>query len=150
MDADGYGFAPSERTPERLLADFRTLSPAGVERTAWGWDQHVGKSGRDPFRQAETKAVEAIERNNQGERWDEVRRAIYNLTEGDHRAISWELEHGDVSHKSEHAAYGAALALLAGDSIDRETRETLMRPMAEALPWLLPGTPPSPTTERRF
>src|ERR671937_69729 len=128
MDADGYGFAPSERTIERLLADFRTLSPAGVERAAWGWDQHVGKSQSADFKQAEEKALKAIETNDLGEEWDQTRRAIYNLTEGDHRVISWEVEHGDVSHKSEHAAYGAALALVAGDHIDAQTREALMRP----------------------
>ena len=149
MDADGYGFAASDRSVERLLADFRTLSPAGVERAAWGWDQHVGQSHSADFKQAEEKALQAIETHDLGDEWDRTRRAIYNLTEGDHRVISWDVEHGDVSHKSEHAAYGAALALVAGDHIDASTREALMRPLAEALPWLLPGTPPSPTSEPR-
>ena len=150
MDADGYGFRQDDRPVDRLLADFRTLSPAGVERAAWGWDQHVGASGRDRFRAAEEKALKAIEDSDRGAEWDAVRRAIYNLTEGDHRAVSWDVEHGDVSHKSEHAAYGAALALVAGKLIDKQTREILMRPMAEELPWLLPGTPPAPTREGRF
>ena len=148
MDADGYGYRPDERTVERLLADFRALSPAGVERAAWGWDRHVGTRGGVEFRAAEERALKAVEEGRRGADWDQVRRSIYNLTEGDHRVVSWEVEHGDVSHKSEHAAYGAALALVAGGQIDSKTRHVLMRPMAEALPWLLPGTPPSPAAER--
>src|SRR5438105_7368669 len=148
MDADGYGYRPDERSPERLLADFRTLSPAGVERAAWGWDRHVGTHGRDAVRAAEERALKAIEESRRGAEWDQLRRSIYSLTEGDHRAVSWEAEHGDVSHKSEHAAYGAALALLAGRAIDSETRHALMRPMAEALPWLLPDVTPEPQRDR--
>ena len=144
MDADGYGYSADDRSVERLLADFRTLSPAGVERAAWGWDRHVGKHGRDAFRVAEERALKAVEQSARGADWDALRRSIYNLTEGDHRAISWDVEHGDVGHKSEHAAYGAALALVAGRLIDSETRHVLMRPMAEALPWLLPDVAPEP------
>ena len=36
------------------------------------------------------------------------------------------------------AAFMTALALVAGDLITKEQAATLMRPMAEALPWLLP------------
>jgi hypothetical protein len=144
VDADGYGFESEDRSVERLLADFRTLSPAGVERAAWGWDRHVGTRDRGAFREAEERALKAIEDTGRGAQWDQVRRSIYNLTEGDHRAISWEAEHGDVSHKSEHAAYGAALALVAGRLIDSATRHVLMQPMAEALPWLLPDVAPEP------
>jgi hypothetical protein len=148
VDADGYGYRPDERTVERLLADFRALSPAGVERAAWGWDRHVGTRGGVEFRAAEERALKAVEEGRRGADWDQVRRSIYNLTEGDHRVVSWEVEHGDVSHKSEHAAYGAALALVAGGQIDSKTRHVLMRPMAEALPWLLPDVEPEPQRDR--
>jgi len=148
MDADGYGFRADDRSVERLLADFRTLSPAGVERAAWGWDRHVGSRGRDAFRAAEEKALEAVEKSNRGAEWDRLRRAIYSLTEGDHRAVSWEAEYGDVSHESEHAAYGAALALVAGGLIDSAARHVLMRAMAEELPWLLPDVAPEPQRDR--
>jgi len=40
-------------------------------------------------------------------------------------------------HHAEAAALGAALALHAAGYLDRAHFETLVRPMAEALPWLL-------------
>jgi len=39
---------------------------------------------------------------------------------------------------------GAALALLTRDKLSHEQYATLARPMAEALPWLLPEAPPEP------
>jgi hypothetical protein len=41
-----------------------------------------------------------------------------------------------MGHKAENAAFAAALGLLA-DGIGKEQQHTLLRPMAEALPWLL-------------
>jgi hypothetical protein len=144
VDAEGYGYEPGDRSIRRLLGDFRTLSPAGIERAAWGWDKHVGSSGRQHFRAAEEVALRAIEQSGRSSQWGVARRAIYGLTEGDNRLIDWAAEHGEVSHKSEHAAYGAALGLLAGDEIDEQSRHILLRPLAEALPWLLPEAPPTP------
>ena len=152
MDADGYGFRPDERTVDRLLQDFRTLSPAGIERAAWGWDQHVGGAGRERFGKAEEAALEAIKRRGAADRWLGVRAQVYGLTEGDHRVISWEAEaeeHHGHTRSAEHAAYGAALALVAGDAIDENTHRVLLTPLAEALPWLLPGFQPTPICEPR-
>jgi hypothetical protein len=152
MDADGYGFRADDRSLERLLEDFRTLSPAGVERAAWGWELHVGKSGRDQFGEAEAKALDAIKENGRWDAWEAVRRAIYGLTEGDHAVISWEVEHEEhesLGRDAEHAAYGAALALVAGDQLDEASRRVLLTPMAEALPWLIPGYRPTPLPEPR-
>jgi hypothetical protein len=147
VDADGYGFRPDDRTVERLLQDFRTLAPSGIERTAWGWDHHVGKAGAERFGEAEKAALEAIKKRGGWDAWEAVRRAVYGLTEGDHAVISWEAEHEEHtehSRSAEHAAYGAALALVAGDAVDERTRRVLMTPMAEALPWLLPDFRPTP------
>jgi hypothetical protein len=152
MDADGYGFRPNDRSLERLLEDFRTLSPAGVERAAWGWELHVGRSGRDQFAEAEKKALDVIKKSGRWDAWEAVRRAIYGLTEGDHAVISWEVEHEEHEahgRDAEHAAYGAALGLVAGDQLDEATRNGLLTPMAEALPWLIPGHHPTPLPERR-
>ena len=147
MDADGYGFRPGDRTLERLLQDFRTLAPSGIERAAWGWDHHVGRSGREEFAKAEQAALDAVRETGASDAWEAARKAIYGLTEGDHAVVSWEVEHDEQSEHSraaEHAAYGAALALVAGDAIAHRTRRTLMTPMAEALPWLLPDFQPTP------
>jgi len=152
MDADGYGFRPDDRSLERLLEDFRTLSPAGVERAAWGWELQVGKSGREQFAEAEAKALDAVKKSGRGEAWEAVRRAIYGLTEGDHAVISWEVEHEEHEGQrrdAEHAAYGAALTLVAGDQVDEASRRVLLTPMAEALPWLIPGYRPTPLPEPR-
>lgn len=152
MDADGYGFRPDERTVDRLLQDFRTLSPAGIERAAWGWELHGGKSDRERFAKAEEAALDEIRKRGDWDRWEAVRAAVYNLTEGDHRVVSWEAEHeehDEHSRAAEHAAYGAALGLVAGEAIDERTRRVLLTPLAEALPWLLPCFEPTPLPERR-
>ena len=36
IDAEGYGYRAGEEGLERLLRDARVLSPAGIERAAWG------------------------------------------------------------------------------------------------------------------
>ena len=51
--------------------------------------------------------------------------------------MSWKVEHGQTGHHAELAALGAALALHAAGYLDRAHTQTLARPMAEALPWLL-------------
>ena len=151
MDADGYGFRPDENSLDRLLEDFRTLSPAGIERAAWGWERHVGGAGRERFGRAEEAALNAIRTRGAWDRWEAVRAAVYGLTEGDHRVISWEAEdeeHHEHSRAAEHAAYGAALALVAGGAVEAATSRVLLTPLAEALPWLLPGFEPTPLRDR--
>ena len=138
LDADGYGFPEHQLTLTRLIDDIRVLSPAGVERVATGWDRHIGKHGLQPFRDAEKAAVHAIEQADRGPAWDEVRRNLFGMTESGDALVSWKAEHGEIGHKAEQAAFGAALGLVAGGLISKEQQATLMRPLAEALPWLLP------------
>ena len=128
----------SER--DRLRSDLGTFSAAGVERAAWGWDQHAGD--REEFRNAERAALHGIEKANRGAEWDEFRRSLFEMTEGRSSLVAWRYEHGETGHKAERAAYGAALALFARGHISRDQFETLARPMDEALPWLLPKEPP--------
>jgi hypothetical protein len=66
-----------------------------------------------------------------------VRRTLFGLTESGAALISWRAEHGDLGHKAENAAFAAALALLADGLISKPQQEALLRPMAEALPWLM-------------
>ena len=137
VDAEGYGFPAHKRTIARLMEDVRILSPAGVERVAQGWDEHVGESRLGAFREAEKAALHAIEKADRGAAWDEVRRTLFGLTESGGALISWRAEHGDLGHKAENAAFAAALGLLADGLISKPQQEALLRPMAEALPWLL-------------
>lgn len=133
----------SREQRDRLLADLGTFSAAGVERAAWGWDMHAAAE-LTRFHQAEEAALAAIEKADQGEAWEEFRRSIFEMTEGRRALVAWRYEHGETGHKAERAAFGAALALFAGDRIARAQFVTLARPMDEALPWLLPDEPPRP------
>ena len=138
IDAEGYGFPEHQKTIQRLIEDIRILSPSGVERAAQGWDRHARLHGLDTIHKAEKAAVHAIEQQGRGEAWDEVRRNLFGLTESGGALISWKAEHGAVGHKAEDAAFMAALGLVAGGSIGKDEQAALLRPMSEALPWLLP------------
>lgn len=138
LDADGYGFPEHQRSLERLMADIRVLSPAGVERVAEGWDRNVGKKGLQAFHDAEKAATHAIEQADRGAAWDLVRSSLFGLTESGDALVSWKAEHGEIGHKAERAAFAAALGLVAGNLITKEQAATLTRPLAEALPWLAP------------
>jgi hypothetical protein len=138
VDAEGYGFPEHQRTLARLMDDIRVLSPSGVERVAQGWDEHVGTRGLQAFHDAEKAATHAIEKADRGAAWDQVRKSLFGLTESGDALVSWKAEHGDIGHKAEQAAFGAALGLVAGNLISKQQAATLTRPLAEALPWLNP------------
>jgi hypothetical protein len=138
VDAEGYGFPEHDRTLARLMDDVRTMGPASVERAAGGWDRYAGDKHHDAFRAAERTATHAIEQHDRGAAWDSFRSSLFGLTESGEALVSWKAEHGDVGHKAEDAAFAAALALVAGSTINAHEFATLVRPMAEALPWLLP------------
>lgn len=138
FDTEGYGFPEHQRTVGRLMEDVRVLSPAGIERAAEGWDRQTRLHGEETIRKAEKAALHAIEKADRGPAWDEVRRNLFGLTESGKALVSWKAEHGDVGHKAENGAFMAALGLVAGSLIGKEHHATLVRPMSEALPWLLP------------
>ncbi|MGH2473245.1 MAG: hypothetical protein ACRDG6_12805 [Candidatus Limnocylindria bacterium] len=133
----------SQKERERLLTEFGAFSAAGIERAAWGWDRYVADD-LDSYRDAERAALHAIEKADRGSKWDEFRRSIFDMTEGGRALVAWQYEHGEIGHKAERAAFGAALALFARDRITGDQFATLARPMDEALPWLLPKEPPHP------
>jgi hypothetical protein len=138
LDAEGYGFPEHQKTLSRLVDDIRILSPAGVERAAEGWDRHARLAGLDEIHKAEKAAVHAIEEAGRGGAWDEVRRNLFGLTESGNSLVSWKAEHGEIGHKAEDAAFMAALGLVAGNLISQDQQAALLRPLSEALPWLLP------------
>ena len=136
VDAEGYGFPEHQRSLARLMDDIRVLSPAGVERVARGWDEHVGTKGLKAFHDAEKAATHAIEQADRGAAWDLVRSSLFGLTESGDALVSWKAEHGEIGHKAERAAFAAALGLVAGNLITKEQQAILMAPLAESLPWL--------------
>lgn len=140
MDAEGYGVRPGQDPVDRLLEDCRTLSPAGVERVADGWQRLVGVIGTGPYHEAERAALRILESAGRTPAWDDLRTRLVGLTEHGVPLIAWRQEHGETGHRAEAALLGAALALVAGPDLDRAHRRTLLAPMAEALPWLLDGS----------
>jgi hypothetical protein len=144
VDPEGYGYKCGEEGIDRLLTDARVLSPAGIERAAWGWDRHEDPAAMQRFRDAERLALRALEESDRGPIWEEARRRILDLTEGRASLVSWKTEHGEIGHKAERAMLGAALAALTRERLSHEQYVSLVRPMAEALPWLLPEAPPEP------
>ena len=132
-DIEGYGARPGQTQIDRLLEDCRTLSPAGVERVAHGWDHHAPAA---EFAEAEKAALHAVESSGRGAQWDAQRNQLLGLTERGESLVAWRLEHGTIGHKAENALLSAALALTAGDALDGAHRATLLRPLSEALPWL--------------
>ena len=133
----------SQKERERFITEIGSFSAAGVERAAWGWDQHASRD-LDSFHEAERAALHAIEEANRAPAWEDFRRSIFDMTEGKKALVAWQYEHGETGHKAERAAYGAALALFARGHIGADQFATLARSMDEALPWLLPKEPPHP------
>src|SRR6202171_348041 len=127
VDAEGYG--AKDQGLDRLIADARVLSPAGIERVAWGWDHHEDPRLMQRFHEAERAALRALEKGNRGQLWDDARKRILDLTEGRTSLEDWKAEHGDVGHKGERALLAAALAILARDKIDHPHYVTLVLPM---------------------
>ncbi len=128
---------------DRLTADLRVFDTNGIERAAWGWDRHEAR-GLDAYHRAERAALATIESHDLGPQWEELRRALFGLTEASGALVSWKARHGQLGHKAESAAFGAALGLFAKEHLSREQYTELVEPMAEALPWLLPDHPPAP------
>lgn len=133
MDNDGYGERPGQTAQDRLLEDCRTLGPAGIERIAAAWD----KRAPGLYREANQEALRVLETTGRGRAWDELRNRLLGLTERGTPLVAWGAEHGEVGHKAEDALLGAALGLLARPQLDDRHAETLVTPMAAALPWLL-------------
>jgi hypothetical protein len=141
-DAEGYGYRQGEDALERLVSDARTLSPAGIERASWGWDRHEDPAVMQRFHDAERAALRILEQTDRGPAWEDSRRRLLDLTEGRTSLVSWKAEHGDIGHKAERALLGGTLGILTRDKLSHDQYVTLVRPMAEALPWLLPEAPP--------
>jgi hypothetical protein len=136
---------PAQSELDRLTADLRVFDANGIERAAWGWDRHE-RRGLERYHEAERAALAAIEQQDLGPQWEEFRRKLFGLTEAKGALVVWKAKHGDQGHKAERAAFGAALGLFAKQHLTREQYASLVEPMGEALPWLLPDRAPAPRT----
>jgi hypothetical protein len=136
---------PAQAELDRLTADLRVFDVNGIERAAWGWDRHE-RRGLDAYHHAERAALALIEQHDLGPRWEEFRRTLFGLTEAAGALVNWKARHAQLGHKAESAAFGAALGLFAKAHLTPEQYASLVEPMAEALPWLLPDRPPAPRT----
>src|SRR5918911_3375613 len=135
--AVGMRFGPNTEQVERLLADCRVLGPSGIERIAWGTEvARVDES------EPERLAREAVREHRLEAAWQEAERAIRAMTQGGHSSLAWKAEQEGTRRTAEDAALHAALALVAREVLDHETYRALVKPMSEALPWLLPEEPP--------
>jgi hypothetical protein len=134
---------PAQSELDRLAGDLRVFDINGIERAAWGWDRHE-RRGLDAYHSAERAALASIEQHDLGPRWEEFRRLLFGLTEAPGALVSWKARHGQLGHKAERAAFGAALGLFARAHLAPEGYVSLVEPMAEALPWLLPDRAPAP------
>src|SRR5256714_15124873 len=133
LDAEGYGYGSHEEGSERLRTAAGVLSPASIERAAWGWDRHEDPAAMQRFRDAERAALRMLEQTNRAQPWDDAKKRILDLTEGRTSLVSWKVEHGDVGHKAERALLGAALGILTRDRLGHEHYVTPVRPMSRAL-----------------
>src|SRR3981081_286731 len=138
---------PAQSELDRLTADLRVFDINGIERAAWGWDRHE-RRGLDAYHSAERAALASIEQQDLGLRWEEFRRLLFGLTEAAGALVNWKARHGPLGHKAERAAFGAALGLFARAHLAPEGYVSLVEPMAEALPWLLPDRAPAPRPAR--
>src|SRR5437763_96826 len=110
-DLEGYGPRPGQSDIERLLEDARTLSPVGIERVANGWTTAIAGEGIEQWHHAEAAAIQTLEASDRAPDWEDLRRSIVRMTEGEHALLPWQQEHGETGHKAERALLGAALAL---------------------------------------
>src|SRR5207249_8820850 len=101
---------PDKAALDRLVSDLRVLDADGIERAAWAWDRHEGR-GLDEYHAAERAALAAIEAADVGSLWEDLRRTLFGLTESQGALVHWKAKHGDLGHKAERAAFGAALGL---------------------------------------
>jgi hypothetical protein len=122
---------------ERLLSDARVLGPSGIERIVWGVKTHG--DGTD---EAVAEAEKVLRESGREAEWRDAEAALRALTEGSHAQEAWRAEDPDADRTAEDALLHAGLAVVAGEQLAQEYRHALLKPAAEALPWLLPEERP--------
>ena len=111
-DAEGYGFKQGEEGLDRLFNDARVLSPAGIERAAWGWDRHEDQAALQGFHDAEREALRALEQADRINTWDAARkRALVDPREEKNGVRPCERTLRERSVAGEHAPAIARVAV---------------------------------------
>jgi hypothetical protein len=142
--AEEEAFGPNGAFIRDLIDDCRVLGPSGIERIAWGRKRYVGSSQEQAheFDEAARAAREVAQESGRGAAAAAAEAAVREITEGSTSPVAWRSEHGAAGEPAEDAALHAALALVVRDKLDPRQYHDLVKPMAEALPWLLPEEPP--------
>ncbi|HLH71394.1 MAG TPA: hypothetical protein VKY90_20820 [Candidatus Dormibacteraeota bacterium] len=122
---------------QRLLSDTRVLGPSGIERVAWGWRRYA-RSELDACDHACAKAEAAIRSAGLQPALQAAEQELRQVTHGQ----EWQAEDQLTGRTAAEAARRAALALIAQDWLSHGEYRALVKPMSEALPWLLPEERP--------
>ncbi|MGI8609101.1 MAG: hypothetical protein ACR2MY_07735 [Candidatus Dormibacteria bacterium] len=136
MTDSEYGFGPNEGGSDKLFNDLRDLSAEAIGLAASGHEKYMSGDGALAFHDAERRALAALELSDRAASWEDLRRSIHDLIEGEGAPEAWKAQAIETRHRAEMAALGAALAVSAEELIDREQFIFLARPLADALPWL--------------
>src|SRR6266545_2160433 len=118
------GAHPRPKDLERLASDLRTFDTNGIERAAWGWDQHEAR-GLDAYHRAEKAALAFIERSDLGPAWEDFRRTLFGLTES--LRAAW---HQQGRARGARRADGRSAALAPSGPRTRSAGLTLAGPIA--------------------
>jgi hypothetical protein len=136
----GPQYGPNSTQVERLLSDARVLGPSGIERIAWARRHRLLSAGQAEA--AENEARRALGSAGLQAAWEAAEADLRGMVEGHYAQQSWQAEDPVVDRTAEDAALNAILALVVRDQLGHEEYRTLVKPMAEALPWLLPDETP--------
>jgi hypothetical protein len=139
-DALGAQYGPNSPQVERLLSDARVLGPSGIERIAWARRHRVLPAGQAEA--AEEEARRALAAAGLDGAWEAAESDLRGMIEGHYAQQSWQAEDPVVDRPAEDAALNAILALVVQSELGHQEYQTLVKPMAEALPWLLPDETP--------
>ncbi|HEX4215784.1 MAG TPA: hypothetical protein VIA06_20895 [Candidatus Dormibacteraeota bacterium] len=147
-DVDSLRYGPNSAEVQRLLDDGRVLGPSGIERIAWAWRRYATHE-LGALDDADKAALEMVRKDGLEAAWAAAEQDLRAMTEGHHAQAAWRAEPPNVDRTAEDAALHAALALVAGPQLDGDHYRALVKPMSEALPWLLPAERPDEYRERR-
>jgi hypothetical protein len=139
-DALEAQYGPNSTQVERLLSDARVLGPSGIERIAWARRHLFLPAGQAEA--AEGEAHRAVSAAGLERAWEAAEADLRGMVEGHHAQQSWQAEDPAVDRTAEDAALNAILALVVKDELGHDEYRTLVKPMADALPWLLPEETP--------